>query len=339
MKSDLLKKLNLILVTIILVLTLGITSTKAAEETTVVSAENWSEWQEEDYWEWHVRTTQGDKAYNGTHIVIDNDVIDFYGYGQVSYKDFLYKEYTNPGKKIFKFRIDESKASYHTLDGAGFIFNANIEDDQLTGYILLFREKDVCLYRIEDVDIETFETTSETTVETYAELITSVDKVNTSIHDLEVEATPTSIIVREAEEEILNIVLEPSLHVGESFGLISSYIQHDCSVLTQIEFSQLELEIEDYPIDDVETTILTVEEEEVEEVVEETPVEEEIVATIVTTDSTPKTETATQTAKVSTDTTTNSTKLPYTGVNTKIIGATIFILIITSAYFFIRMKK
>ena len=85
-----------------------------ATETTVVDSNNWEDWQQYNYWEWHTRTTTDDKAYNGKHIVIQNDVIDFYGYWQNSYKDFLYKEYENPGKKIFKFIIDESKANYHT---------------------------------------------------------------------------------------------------------------------------------------------------------------------------------------------------------------------------------
>ena len=66
-----------------------------ATETTVVDSNNWEDWQQYNYWEWHTRTTTDDKAYNGKHIVIQNDVIDFYGYWQNSYKDFLYKEYEN----------------------------------------------------------------------------------------------------------------------------------------------------------------------------------------------------------------------------------------------------
>ena len=53
---------------------------------------NWDEWQKEDYWEWHTRETTKDMAYNGKHIQIQDNAIDFYGYGVTSYKDFLYKE-------------------------------------------------------------------------------------------------------------------------------------------------------------------------------------------------------------------------------------------------------
>lgn len=215
----------------------------------------WDEWQDESYWEWHTRNTTDDKAYNGKHIVIDKDVIDFYGYWKNSYKDFLYKKYDKQGKKIFKFRIDESKASYHTLDGAGFIFNANKVDNKLSGYVILFKEKDVCLYRLDSVDINTFETASKATLATYGELIESKPKLNSDIHDLIVEVTPTNIKITESDDEIINIKLDYSKHSGESFGLISSYVQHACSILSKIQFSELEIIIEDYKISILNTDL------------------------------------------------------------------------------------
>lgn len=222
---------------------------KATEENvddTIIDAEKWDEWQKEDYWEWHTRTTTDDIAYNGNHIVIQNDVIDFYGYWQNSYKDFLYKEYKNPGKKIFKFVINESNANYHTLDGAGFIFNANKTETELSGYILLFRQKDVSIYRLDNVNIATFETTPNATLETYGEVIATVPKTNSQIHNLIVEITPTKINVAEEETQLLDVELDYSKHSGESFGLISSYVQHACSQLSKIEFSQIEIILEDY---------------------------------------------------------------------------------------------
>lgn len=253
MKKNKISKIVKIIVGVFLII-LSTSISKATDET-VISKENWSDWQQESYWEWHTRNTTDDKAYNGKHIVIKNNVIDFYGYWKNSYKDFLYKEYTNPGKKIFKFRIDETKANYHTLDGAGFIFNASKVDNKLSGYIILFREKDICMYRIDNIDIETFETASEKKVSDYGELIKSINKTNSTIHDLTVEATPTNIKVTEAEQEILNVDLDYSKHSGESFGLISSYLQHACSQLSKIEFSQIELTLEDYKISVINTDL------------------------------------------------------------------------------------
>lgn len=247
-KDNILKYITIILI-IITIISLNNIVSKATEDNkddTIVDSDKWNEWQEEDYWEWHTRTTTDDRAYNGNHIAIQNDVIDFYGYWQNSYKDFLYKEYQNPGKKIFKFVIDETSANYHTLDGAGFIFNANKTEEELSGYILLFREKDVCIYRLENVNIATFETTPNTTLATYGEVIATVAKTNSTIHNLVVEITPTKINVSEEDTELLNVELDYSKHSGESFGLISSYVQHSCSILSKIQFSQIQITLEDY---------------------------------------------------------------------------------------------
>ena len=204
---------------------------------------NWDEWQKEDYWEWHTRETTKDMAYNGKHIQIQDNAIDFYGYGVTSYKDFLYKEYKNPGKKIFEFRIDEQKVNYHTLDGAGFIFNAKKENNKLSGYVVLFTDSNVDLYKLKDIDISKFETTASKSISDYGTLIKSVPKIKSLIHDLKVEATPTNIKVTEGGKELLNSDLDYSSHEGESFGLIASYVQHSCSILSKIEFSQIKMTI------------------------------------------------------------------------------------------------
>ena len=204
-------------------------------------------WKNEDYWEWHTRNTTKDAAYNGRHIVMEGDNIAFYGYGDVSYKDFLYKEYSRTGIKKFAFIIDEKRANYHTLDGAGCILNANkSEDNKLTGYILLFREKEICLYRIEDVPIDEFEVKPNRLVSHYGTLVKSVTKSATTIREIYIEARPTHLILKEGNSELMNLDLDYSKHAGESFGLISSYSQHACSQLSKIEFIELYISIEDF---------------------------------------------------------------------------------------------
>lgn len=222
---------------------------------TMAETNNWKEWQEKNYWEWHTRTTTNDKAYNGEHIKIEDDKINFYGYGVVSYKDFLYKKYKNNGKKTFSFRIDELQANYHTLDGAGIIFNSNIVNNKLTGYVLLFKEKEIVIYRLENINIDEFETTPNKTIEMYGTIVSKCSKNNTGIHDLVIEITPTNISIKENDTQIVNEKLEYSLNVGNDFGLISSYSQHDCAILSKIEFSQFDIKIEDYTYEILNTDI------------------------------------------------------------------------------------
>ncbi|MCI8361971.1 MAG: hypothetical protein HFJ41_02285, partial [Clostridia bacterium] len=208
------------------------------------------EYETDGFWEWHTRTTTDDKAYNGKHIVINpGKSIDFLGYGITSYKDYLYKYYSNAGEKTFMFKIDETKANYHTLDGAGFIFNASKKDNLLSGYVLLIRQNDICIYRLDNVNAETFETGSNATVQTYAgNPIASIEKTSSTIHNLIVKTSPTNVTVIDNEEEILNVPLDYSKHSGEDFGLIASYEQHDCSILSEIQFLNFVMEVKDYTV-------------------------------------------------------------------------------------------
>lgn len=235
-RNNILKALVIIA---IMILTIGISKTQATY--------NIEDIFKREYWTWHTRTTTDDKAYNGEHIKILNNQIIFYGYGVNSYKDFLYKEFNYAGKKIFKIIVDESKASYHTLEGAGFLINSRIKDNKISGYVLLYGEKTIDLYRIDDLNLQTFKTAANSKVSTYGTLVKSINKETSGIHNVVVEATPTNITVKDNEQTI-SINLDYSKHIGNSFGLISSYVQHNCSILSTIVFEKLEIGIENYEI-------------------------------------------------------------------------------------------
>lgn len=240
-KNNILKTLIIIA---IMILTIGINK--------VQGVYNIEDVFKREYWTWHTRTTTDDKAYNGEHIKILNNQIIFYGYGVNSYKDFLYKEFDYTGKKIFKIIVDETKASYHTLEGAGFLVNSTIKDNKISGYVILYGEKTIDVYRIDDVNLQTFKTAANAKVSTYGTLIKSINKQTSGIHNVEVSATPTNITIKD-NEQTTSINLDYSKHVGNSFGLISSYVQHDCEILSTIIFEKLEIGIEDYYIIPTET--------------------------------------------------------------------------------------
>lgn len=200
-----------------------------------------------DYWEWHTRTTTNDKAYNGEHIAINDNAITFYGYGVTSYKDFLYKEFSHTGKKIFKIVVDEKAASYHTLEGAGFIINSSIKENKISGYIMLYGQKTIDIYRIDNIDVEQLKTKSNMKISNYGTLIKSMAKKTSGIHNVIVETTPTYIKVTD-NDQTMDIALDATKHSGDSFGLIASYLQHDCKILSKIIFEKFELQIENYTI-------------------------------------------------------------------------------------------
>lgn len=97
------------------------------------------------------------------HINISGNTIDFYGYGSPAYKDFLFAPNTNANNKVFKFTLDEAATSYHSGEGAGFLFNAKLTNGKLSGYLVLITGTEtggdteyVTLYKLDDVDVGPF---------------------------------------------------------------------------------------------------------------------------------------------------------------------------------------
>ncbi len=207
------------------------------------------EYEADSYWEWHTRTTTSDQAYNGKHIVINKGKsIDFYGYGVTSYKDYLYKYYDYAGEKTFSFTIEEVRTDYHTLEGAGFIFNASKIDNKLSGYVLIIGQNDIRIYRLDNVNATAFETTDNKTVANYGTLIATGKKIPSSTHKLIIKTSPTNVTVIDSEEEVINQNLDYTKHAGEDFGLIVSYTNHNCPSLSQIHFLGLNIDVKDYNI-------------------------------------------------------------------------------------------
>lgn len=255
MKKSLTNILKIFMILIISVLTISIeTNIQKSVKVNQVSKKQQTEQTynidnvfKRDYWEWHTRTTSNDLAYNGEHIEIKNNEIIFYGYGQRSYKDFLYKEFEYAGKKTFKIKVDESAASYHTLEGAGFLINSSIKNNKISGYVILYGEKAINVYRIENLDLETFKTKANSTVVQYGKLVKTMYKVTSGIHNVVVEATPTSIKIQD-NGQTMNVDLDYSKHKGNSFGLIASYYEHNCEILSKIVFEEFDLVIDNYKI-------------------------------------------------------------------------------------------
>lgn len=75
------------------------------------------------------------------HIIMKNNgkTVTFYGYGSPSFKDFLFLPDSSSATKTFSFDMDFSTVSFHTLEGAGILFNTKISSDgkTISGYAML----------------------------------------------------------------------------------------------------------------------------------------------------------------------------------------------------------
>jgi len=92
------------------------------------------------------------------HIVITEEgkVLSFFGYGSPSYNDFMLSLVDSSQKKEFAFDVDLEVTSWHTLMGAGFLFNAKIVNNLLYSYAIMVTDGGLDLILIDGVDVDDF---------------------------------------------------------------------------------------------------------------------------------------------------------------------------------------
>ncbi|MHB1484071.1 MAG: MBG domain-containing protein [Saccharofermentanales bacterium] len=205
------------------------------------------------------------------HVVLADDVINFYGYGSPAYKDFLYAPNNNANNKIFKFTLDEMIVDYHTAEGAGFLFNAKYtynsnSDRRLSGYVVLIGSSYVNLYRLDNIDLISFKNENYLTLNSVASYVGSSGSAwggtvynlaqvakpspsNGTQRYLKLVASPSAVSFYQFTDTTYgtvknkifdNIALSTSYNTF-GFGPIACYSSHGCWSLTNVAFSGLQM--------------------------------------------------------------------------------------------------
>lgn len=222
----------------------GIDARISSVETTALSTQSSFAWQEYSHY-------STDSAYDGdyvngtftnNHIVQENGgkTITFYGYSRPAYKDFLFLPDNQQSKKTFSFEVNEAQTDWHTLEGAGYLFNAKIENGILSGYAILLAQANIQLWEINGVNANQFHEGSYNSMSSFATLIGSYPKNGTQ-HSIVVEATPNKIDMWDNQVKIIDAQALNNQY-GNGFGPMASYVSHSCSSLSYITFKNITME-------------------------------------------------------------------------------------------------
>ena len=220
------------------------------------------------------------------HIEFNENDIKMRGYTEVNFKDFLLThENDNPDSfvhsagKILSFRLERDKADWHTLEGAGFLFDVTVtkpeentdnpdstdgsnaesgdgtgeetvktdvagSDGFLTAHCVLVTCYGMKLYYLKDVDIALFRNGQ----------LGSIDQIGTmlgeEIYDIGdvMEAHSISINIRKGQRETISILDNGKLIVknleiktldGDDYGPITSHDSHWCTQESWFTFSDI----------------------------------------------------------------------------------------------------
>ncbi len=139
---------------------------------------------------------------NDPHIIpsADGATLYFYGYGSPGFNDFLLSKTDVSADKKILFTIDENSATYHSLYGSGFLFDAAVAGGTLSGYAVLVRESDIVLVRIDAADVSAFHESKNASVLTDIPGVTVVEtfvKPDTKVHHFTVDVVGQKVSVRD----------------------------------------------------------------------------------------------------------------------------------------------
>ncbi len=191
-----------------------------------------------------------DQAYKGTnlngqttndHIILNGNIITFYGYGKPQYIDYLFMQNDSSDKKTFTFKIDEAGINYHSMYGGGFLFNGKIENDMLTSYMLLYEQGGIGLYKVGPVNATNFNNGTQT----WSKITTFVK--TGSVHDIKIEVDSSILNMWDNGTQIVSNY-KLSQVIGNGFGPIAVYKSHNCTILSYFTFSNLKMKIADKEI-------------------------------------------------------------------------------------------
>jgi LPXTG-motif cell wall-anchored protein len=136
---------------------------------------------------------------NDPHIIAaaDGGTLYFYGYGEPAYHDFMLSKTDSDSDKQLKFTIDENTASYHTLVGSGFLFNAKVEDNLLYSYAVVVTEVDIQLLQIDGVDITEFHDNWDDSLQELknVSILYAYEKPDVTVHNLEIGVVGNKISI------------------------------------------------------------------------------------------------------------------------------------------------
>jgi hypothetical protein len=188
---------------------------------------------------------------NDPHIIIHDDgSVAFYGYGEPAFKDFMLSVDDTASDKHFKFDLDESNVSYHSMEGGGFLFGIEVNDqdtvdtsdDTMNGYSVIFGESGAVLYSLVDINIDAFHNEYNDNMDEMSGIVEIAsgekDTENTQ-HYIQIDVVNNLVTIK--DNDVLSIENFEITPVGNQFGPIVTYASHGCSELSYFIYDNLKM--------------------------------------------------------------------------------------------------
>lgn len=177
------------------------------------------------------------------HIIIDGDNIRMMGYGEVAYKDFLLVNDEENSRKVFTFDIQRDKTDWHSMEGGGFLFNASVKNNTLSGFCALITTYGLRLYEIPGTNVDTFRNGRSGSVSSYSKLLKTVPIGNIyAEHHIKIEVGKKSVSLWDGDTLLIDKYELPENDYGFGYGPITCHASHGCWQQSYFTFSNIKMQ-------------------------------------------------------------------------------------------------
>lgn len=213
------------------VLYLEVSNTLTAQDTFA-----WTEYDHYNYSDRYLPTLS-------KHIVYEGDNIKMLGYSVKPFKDFLLVDDDDDSRKILSFDIQRDRTDWHSMEGGGFLFNASVENNTLSGFCVLLTRYGLKLIEIPGVNVDSFRNGSYEYVQNAGKLLATypINDVYAE-HHIEIEINNSEISLWDGEKLLIDSYELPENDYGYGYGPITSHASHSCRQQSYFTFSNIVME-------------------------------------------------------------------------------------------------
>lgn len=213
------------------ILYLEVSNTLTAQDTFA-----WTEYDHHNYTDRYLPTL--DK-----HIVYEGDNIKMLGYGYAPLKDFLLVEDNDDSRKVLSFDIQRDRTDWHSMEGGGFLFNASVKNDTLSGFCILLTQSGLKLIDITGVNVNSFRNGSYAYVQNAGRLLATYPVNNVyAEHHIKIEINSSEISLWDDDKLLIDRYELPERDYGYGYGPITSHASHACRQQSYFTFSNIVME-------------------------------------------------------------------------------------------------
>lgn len=210
------------------VLYLEVNNTLTAQDTFA-----WTEYDHYNYDDYYLPTLPKHIQYNG-------DDIKMVGYSRDPFKDFLIVEDDNDSRKILTFDIQRDSNNWHTMEGGGFLFNASVRENILSGFCVLITQYGLKLVEISEANLDEFRNGSKRNVQNYGKLLGTYPMSNLyAEHHIKIEVNNSVVSLWDGDILLIDKFELPENDYGYGYGPIISHTSHSCSQQSYFTFSNI----------------------------------------------------------------------------------------------------